>query len=137
MFKIKPNNAQAPTNQVGSSLIGPGTTINGNIESGGDIRIDGTLMGNISGTAKVVLGATGIVMGDIHCNQADIQGKVTGKLKVNDMLYLRGEAIIEGDIHAGKLQIDPQVTFNGHCHMGNDAFVVEMATDEKRKAILQ
>ena len=137
MFKIKPSNEQTPPNQAGNTLIGSGTTINGDVVSNGDIRIDGTLVGNISGTAKVVLGSTGVVLGDINCNQADIQGKVTGKLMVKDMLYLRGEAAIEGDIHAGKLQIDPQVTFNGHCHMGHDAFVVEMATEEKRKAILQ
>lgn len=137
MFKIKPTSEPTTQNQTGNTLIGSGTTINGDIVSNGDVRIDGTLNGHISGTAKVVLGATGVVMGDINCNQADIQGKVTGKLMVKDMLYLRGEAAIEGDIHAGKLQIDPQVTFNGHCHMGHDAFVVEMATEEKRKAILQ
>lgn len=136
MFKTKTNTEQSSQNLSGNTLIGSGTTINGDVVSSGDVRIDGTLVGNISGTAKVVLGSTGVVMGDINCNQADIQGKVNGKLMVKDMLYLRGEASIEGDIHAGKLQIDPQVTFNGHCHMGHDAFVVEMAPDEKRKAVL-
>jgi cytoskeletal protein CcmA (bactofilin family) len=136
MFKIKPTIEQNNQNPSGNTLIGAGTTINGDVVSNGDVRIDGTLVGNISGTAKVVLGTTGVVLGDINCNQADIQGKVTGKLMVKDMLYLRGEASIEGDIHAGKLQIDPQVTFNGHCHMGHDAFVVEMTTEEKRKAAL-
>lgn len=136
MFKLKPNADQVPQTPAGNTLIGSGTTITGDLVSNGDIRIDGTLNGNISGTAKVVLGATGVVLGDINCNQADIQGKVTGKLMVKDMLYLRGEASIEGDIHAGRLQIDPQVTFNGHCHMGKDAFVVEMASEEKLKAVL-
>jgi|688.fasta_scaffold94543_2 cytoskeletal protein CcmA (bactofilin family) len=135
MFKLKPHADQVPQSPTGNTLIGSGTTITGDLVSNGDIRIDGTLNGNISGTAKVVLGATGVVLGDINCNQADIQGKVTGKLMVKDMLYLRGEASIEGDIHAGRLQIDPQVTFNGHCHMGKDAFVVEMATEEKLKAV--
>lgn len=137
MFKLKTSTDAASLNQSGNTLIGSGTTIHGDVVSNGDIRIDGTLHGNISGTAKVVLGATGEVTGDISCNQADIQGKVKGKLMVKDMLYLRGEAAIEGDIHAGKLQIDPQVTFNGHCHMGYDAFVVEMTTEEKRKVVIQ
>lgn len=137
MFRIKPGTEQSPPSPTGNTLIGSGTTITGDLVSNGDIRVDGILNGNISGTAKVVLGATGVVLGDISCNQADIQGKVTGKLMVKDMLYLRGEAFVEGDIHAGRLQIDPHVTFNGHCHMGHDAFVVEMATDDKRKAILQ
>ena len=103
MFKLKPHADQVPQSPTGNTLIGSGTTITGDLVSNGDIRIDGTLNGNISGTAKVVLGATGVVLGDINCNQADIQGKVTGKLMVKDMLYLRGEASIEGDIHAGRL----------------------------------
>ncbi|MCE2835289.1 MAG: polymer-forming cytoskeletal protein [Chitinophagaceae bacterium] len=94
-------------------------------------------MCDMKGSAKLVLGGSGVVMGDINCNQADIQGKVNGRLMVKEHLTLRGEAVVEGDIHAGKLQIEPQVTFNGHCHMGKDAYVVEMTPDDKRHAIAQ
>ena len=136
MFRTKTTTENFQSNLAGNTLIGNGTTITGNIVSNGDVRIDGTLVGNISGTAKVVIGNTGVVLGDISCHTADIQGKVNGKLNIKDMLNLRGEALIEGDIHAGKLQIEPQVTFNGHCHMGQDAYVVEMSADEKRHALV-
>lgn len=135
MFKSKSHTETTQQNLAGNTLIGNGTTINGDIVSNGDVRIDGKLVGNISGSAKVVLGNTGVVLGDINCQQADIQGKVNGKLMIKDMLNLRGEAVIEGDIHAGKLQIEPLVTFNGHCHMGQDAYVVEMTSEDKRHAI--
>ena len=134
MFKnFKSGSEASQAGSAGNTLIGHGTTITGDLVSNGDVRVDGALHGNINGSAKVVLGATGVVMGDINCAQADIQGKVHGKLNIKDMLNLRGEAVIDGDIHAGKLQIEPQVTFNGHCHMGQDAYVVEMSADEKRR----
>jgi cytoskeletal protein CcmA (bactofilin family) len=135
MFKSKSHTETTQQNLTGNTLIGNGTTINGDIVSSGDVRIDGKLVGTILGSAKVVLGNTGVVLGDITCQQADIQGKVSGKLIIKDMLNLRGEAVIEGDIHAGKLQIEPLVTFNGHCHMGQDAYVVEMSAEDKRHAI--
>lgn len=135
MFKQK-TGIDTPSGQpIGNTLIGCGTSINGDIIATGDLRIDGTLIGQIKGNAKVVIGATGVVMGDITCVHADIQGKVNGNLNISDMLNLRGDAVIEGDIHAGKLYIETNVSFNGHCHMGKDDKVVEMTKDEKRRAI--
>ena len=117
-----------------TTIIGAGTTITGNIESPADIRIDGTLIGDINVKAKLLIGAGGSVQGNIQCDQADILGRVTGKIKVDDLVQLRGEAIISGDIHAGKLQIEPLVTFNGQCHMGTTK-VVELNEERERIAI--
>lgn len=137
MFKTKPKSENPLSSIGGNTLIGVGTTIRGDLVSTGDIRVDGTVLGNIAGTAKVVIGGSGVVHGDIEALQADIQGKVNGKIQVKEILNLRGEAIIEGDIYAGKLQIEPQVTFNGHCHMGQDVYLVDMSKEEKRHAIAQ
>lgn len=107
-----------------TSIIGAGTVIAGNIQSNGDIRIDGTLTGNLTGKAKILIGPEGKVEGDVHGMQADVMGTVKGKLKVKELLHLRGKAYIDGDIYAGKLQVEPTVIFNGKCHMG--ANVVEL-----------
>ncbi len=119
----------------GNSLIGTGTTITGDIVSNGDVRIDGVLKGNIRGAAKILIGQDGLVEGDVEGLHADILGKVNGKIKVKELLNLRGKAIINGDIRAGKLQVEPTVTFNGKCHMGAEASVVEMPKDEIKHAI--
>jgi cytoskeletal protein CcmA (bactofilin family) len=114
----------------GTSLIGTGTTITGDIASNGDVRIDGVLKGNIRGTAKILIGQDGVVEGDIEGQQADIMGRVEGKIVVRELLNLRSNAVIKGDIRAGKLQIEPTVVFNGQCQMG-EASVVDMAKDVK------
>lgn len=107
-----------PSGGASTSLIGHGTTLKGDISSDGDMRIDGTLIGNINSTAKVVIGANGVVEGDIIGAQADIMGRVTGTIKVKELLQLKASGIVNGNIHAGKLQIEPAATFNGACHMG-------------------
>jgi cytoskeletal protein CcmA (bactofilin family) len=100
-----------------ASIIAAGTTLKGDITSNGDIRIDGTLQGNIHCTAKVVIGANGTVEGDIAGQQADIMGKVNGTIKVKELLQLKGGSQVSGNLYAAKLQIEPSASFNGQCHM--------------------
>ena len=108
---------------TGATLISAGTSVKGDISSNNDLRIDGTIIGNITCSSKIVIGASGVVEGDISGNQADIVGKVSGNIKTKDLLQLRGDSIVNGNVYAGKLQVEPTATFNGQCHMGN---VVEM-----------
>jgi cytoskeletal protein CcmA (bactofilin family) len=100
-----------------ASLIGAGTSMKGDITSNGDLRIDGTLTGNINCTAKVIIGANGVVEGDINGQQADILGKVTGTITVKDLLQLKGGSVVNGNLKSAKLQIEPTASFNGECHM--------------------
>src|SRR5512138_2399036 len=97
----------------GTTLISSGTTIKGDISSNGDLRIDGTVIGNIKSSAKIVIGNSGSVEGDINGNNADIVGKISGTIKVKELLQLRGECVVNGNIYAGKLQVEPSATFNG------------------------
>lgn len=137
--KNKINMAQEkPTNGNGTTLIGSGTTLKGDISSNSDLRIDGTVIGNIHSTAKVVIGANGVVEGDISGNQADIIGKVTGNIKAKDLLQLRGDSTVTGNLYAEKLQVEPSATFNGQCHMGPTHKVEDLKlVDEKKAALLQ
>ena len=114
-----------------ASLIGAGTTMKGDISSNGDLRIDGTLVGNIHCTAKVVIGANGNVQGDIHGQTADIMGKVSGTIKVKDLLQLKGGSVVSGNIEAAKLQIEPTASFNGECHMTQAASSANTSADRK------
>ena len=124
MFNSKSKSSFDSATANASTMIGAGTTITGDLESNGDIRIDGVLKGNLKGKAKIIIGADGVVEGDIEGLQADIMGQVTGTIKVQELLFLHGKTQVNGDIYAGKLQVEPTAVFNGNCHMG--ANVVEL-----------
>ena len=127
MFNLKTKGSFDESSISANTIIGAGTTITGDMVSNGDIRIDGVLKGNLKAKAKILVGPDGAVEGDIEGLQADVLGKVAGKIKVKELLHLRGKAAVHGDIYAGKLQIEPTVTFNGQCHMG--ANIVELNTE--------
>lgn len=111
------SNGNGNGNGSPSSVIAAGTVIKGDITSHADIRIEGTLTGNVTCSAKVIIGASGLVDGDISGQQADINGKISGIIKVKDLLQLKGSCVVQGNIFAGKLQVEPSATFNGECHM--------------------
>lgn len=117
----------------GTTLIGSGTTLKGDITSNSDLRIDGTVIGNVHSSAKIVVGSNGVVEGDVSGTQADIVGKVSGNIRAKELLQLRGECEVSGNLYAGKLQVEPSATFNGQCHMGSN--VVEMTTINETPAI--
>lgn len=100
------------------NLIGAGTSIEGEVRSNGDVRIDGSIRGSVTSKSKVVVGATGSVEGDITCQNADISGTVKGKIVVAEMLFLKSTAKIMGDITTGKLVVEAGATFTGSCSMG-------------------
>jgi cytoskeletal protein CcmA (bactofilin family) len=141
--KSKSMNEKTTTSGTGTTLIGAGTTLKGDINSNCDLRIDGTIIGNVSSKSKIVIGASGVIEGDLEGNQADIVGKVSGNIRVKDLLQLRGDCNIKGNVYAGKLQIEPTSTFNGQCHMGTAAAttlskavnVVEMNKSNESQAI--
>jgi len=125
------------SDKIGNSatLISEGTNLQGDVKSENDLRIDGTIHGNVISSAKVVIGPTGYVDDNIHGKQADITGKVNGNITVMEVLQLRGESNVQGNIHAATLQIDPTAIFNGQCQMGAvPASVVVMSTVDEQTA---
>jgi cytoskeletal protein CcmA (bactofilin family) len=112
------NRIDIPTDSL-RNQIGTGTQIKGNIESGGDIRFDGNLVGNIKTKGKVVIGSTGEVKGEVYCSSSIVEGKIEGKIIVDEQLTLNSTANILGDIVAKKLAIEPGARFTGNCNMSS------------------
>lgn len=119
MFGNKENKpARTQDAGMGSiNIIGAGTEITGDVTSMGDIRIDGNIKGKIISKAKVVIGPQSIVTGDIEAQNADISGKVNGKIAVSETLFLKQTALIYGDITINKLVVESGAEYNGTCTM--------------------
>lgn len=97
--------------------ISQGTKITGDIVSKGGIRIEGTVEGNISTPGKVVVGKAGVIEGTLQCENADFEGRFSGKLTISGTLTLRATAVIEGEVETGKLAVEPGANFNATCVM--------------------
>ena len=99
------------------SILGAGNIFTGDFKCNGDLRVDGTVKGSIHSKAKVIIGLSGFIEGDIYCNEADITGKVTGNIFTKTGLILKQSATLYGDAHTPKFIIEPAATFNGKSFM--------------------
>lgn len=118
MFNKKP---KPYTELLGkTNRIVEGTIITGDIISQADFRLDGELTGNFHSTGKLVVGPTGSVVGDIICNNADIEGRVNGNIQVTEVLNVKLKACIHGEVTVGKLSVEPGADFSASCIMKSD-----------------
>lgn len=102
------------------NIIAKGTQVQGNINTNGDCRIDGIVKGNIMSKAKVIIGQSGVVDGNIVCASIEIEGNVKAEnLSVSDLIFLKSSANLIGNINAGKIAIEPGAEFSGNCRMNN------------------
>ncbi|MBQ6728924.1 MAG: polymer-forming cytoskeletal protein [Bacteroidales bacterium] len=105
------------------NLIGNGTTIKGDIESNGDIRIDGHLIGSLKSNGKVVIGQTGVMEGDLNCKQSEISGVVKGNITTEELTALKSTSKVEVDLNTKQLLIEVGAQFTGKCVMGQQSTV--------------
>jgi cytoskeletal protein CcmA (bactofilin family) len=118
MFASKQDHKVAEEISNSSNIIGKGTILEGNIETFGNIRIEGKVIGNIKTKSKVALGQSSHVEGNILAQNAEVAGEVKGRLEVTDILILKPTAVIYGDIVTNKIIVESGATFNGGCKMG-------------------
>ncbi len=112
------NKAAEPVNTGKINSIMEGTSIEGEIKSDSNIRIDGRVKGTINVRGRLIVGASGLVEGDVTCQSSDIEGTVNGKISCQDLLSLKATAKLTGDINTKKLAIEPGAVFTGNCTMG-------------------
>ena len=111
-------NTKSYTDLLGkTNRIVEGTTINGDIVSSADFRLDGHLIGNFQSKGKLVIGPSGSVKGDVTCKNADIEGKYEGKIQVQEILNVKSKASIHGEVICGKLSVEPGADFSASCVM--------------------
>ena len=116
-----------------NNIIGEGSTLTGNLNSSGNIRLEGKVKGDITSSSKVACGETSIVDGNVTADNAEIAGKVPGKVTVNDLLVLKSSAKIQGDISTNNLVIESGASFNGACAMGTEESVDDEPIEDDEK----
>lgn len=99
------------------NLISSDTDFKGEFFSNMDIRINGSFVGSLVTKGKLIVGPTGLVEGNIVCQNADISGTITANIKVHESLTLQSTAKVTGDIEVEKISIDSGAVFSGQCKM--------------------
>jgi cytoskeletal protein CcmA (bactofilin family) len=134
--KPNPANGTSPSSNVSNSIV-DGTKIEGNVFAANDIRIDGELIGKLDCKGRVIIGPQGRIEGDVHCQNAIIEGHFTGNVIVKELLTVKDTAVINGDIVTDKLMVQTGAVFNVTCSMGGQKLKPLIQKDQQAKAVNQ
>ena len=116
MFNAKKEEIQSADIQT-NSFIGKGTTVQGDVQSEGSLRLEGQIEGKVNIRSKLILATGSSIKGNVSATNAEISSTVEGNIEVTELLILKGEAIIKGDIQTQRLIVESGARFDGACSM--------------------
>lgn len=102
------------------NLISECTIIWGKIVSDDDLRLDGTLTGDIDVTGMLVIGSGGSIEGNVTCHSLQVMGRIKGNICVKGSMSIYETGTVEGDIIVGNITIVNGAKFNGKCTIADE-----------------
>ena len=93
-------------------------TINGDSETDGSLRIEGTIRGSVRAGKSVVVGRDGLVDGSIYTQDAVISGRVSGGIHAVSRLELLATSEVSGEIEAPRMQVEEGAKVHGQVTVG-------------------
>lgn len=115
--------------------ISKGATINGDLISSSDIRVDGVINGKVLSDGKIVVGEQAGLSGSMFCTNLDFWGKMEGDIYVKDTLCIKSTATVNGNIHVNKLQVEMGAQINGTCKMISEQEYDDLASKVNVKRV--
>jgi cytoskeletal protein CcmA (bactofilin family) len=101
--------------------IGSTTSIEGGIiKSDGNLRVDGSVEGEISIAGVLVIGKTGRVVANVRARHVFVAGALKGDVEAPEGLEITNSGKVFGNITVGSLQIEQGGVFRGQSFMGGE-----------------
>lgn len=113
------------------SIISADMLLRGNVNSGGEVQLDGALEGDIK-AAMLIVGEKASVKGEIVCENVTIRGRVEGGIRARQVA-LAATAHIVGDILHSSLSVESGAHFEGNCRHSDDP-LSEASSGDFRKS---
>ncbi len=108
-----PATSEAPSVVV----LGPRDSLVGTLVVDGDIRIEGTLDGEVTASGEVAVAPTGTARARIAARDVVVAGSAEGTTVASDLVALAETASFAGEITAGRLRVDEGATLNATVSM--------------------
>ena len=104
--------------KMGPSVIGSDLIIVGNLESKGEVTVEGQIQGDIH-CALLIVGENAEVTGGILAEEVVVRGRVLGSIRGNKVTF-QSSAHVEGDVFHKALAIEQGAFFEGKSRRAED-----------------
>jgi cytoskeletal protein CcmA (bactofilin family) len=117
--KSATTHAAGTTQNGGTNVVnlGPRDTLHGQLEIHGDLKIAGTVEGELKASGDVLVDATANVQASIEGANVNVRGQVNGSVTARRRLTLGGSGRLNGDVRVARLTVEDGATLNGNVTM--------------------
>ncbi|MDR2792972.1 MAG: polymer-forming cytoskeletal protein [Treponema sp.] len=96
-----------------NTIIGPNSSVVGNVDSAGFTRVDGSLQGNLNSKGRVIIGEKARMKSDVVGTSVTIGGVVYGNVIASERLIVLSSALVLGNIITRRIQADEGCLIHG------------------------
>ena len=126
--------SRATPNETTLSIISAGTTISGDIECGGVLKVEGTIDGGVRNARQVMLAKEGSIRGDVTAQEIVVGGVIDGNVTAGDRLELQSTAVVNGEISTKSIVVMEGARINGGVRMSELALVSQDGEEREARA---
>jgi cytoskeletal protein CcmA (bactofilin family) len=115
---VGPGSAVATAARPGSAcVIGPKTTVKGEITGDEDIMVEGVVEGQIRVSQDLRIAAGGVVKATVEAQSVVVSGELLGDCHASQRVELQASGRLTGNIRAPRVVIAEGATFRGNSDM--------------------
>jgi len=123
-----PNARPAPMRASGTpSVIGSDLSITGNLDSKGEVQIEGEVQGDIY-AQRIVIGEHARITGALIADEIVVRGSVQGSIRGNSVMF-QAASRVEGDVFHRSLAIEQGAFFEGKSRRSDDPMSVQRSAN--------
>jgi cytoskeletal protein CcmA (bactofilin family) len=115
----------ATRGNASASVIGADLSITGNLESKGEVQIEGEIQGDVH-AQRIVIGERARITGALIAEEVVVRGSVQGSIRGNAVTF-QASSRIEGDVFHKSLAIEQGAYFEGKSRRSDDPMSVQRA----------
>jgi cytoskeletal protein CcmA (bactofilin family) len=117
-----------------NTIIGPASSVQGNVDAGGFTRVDGDLRGDLNASGRIIVGEDARILGMVTGTAITIGGVVCGNILAEERVVILATGIVLGDIITRRIQADENCLIQGRILVCGDSSRWEQAAREYRDA---
>ncbi len=104
------------------SILSSGCNIEGTFNSSGNVRIDGSVKGDVIINGNLTVGEGAVITGNVTAKNVTLCGNVQGGISAEEKVVLESKSYLKGNLIAKILLIEEGAKFDGMSNMtSNDS----------------
>ncbi len=105
------------------SIVSAGSTVTGDVECAGVLKVEGRVEGSVTRARKVMLARQASITGNVSAHEVVVGGVIDGNVVATERLELQSTAVVNGDITTKSIVVMEGARINGAVRMTEIALV--------------